>query len=58
MHRNGTLNEENDQTHYQSQQDRKKWEKYQNLKVIHLLAEIAWDASLSYFDRNKIMYGA
>ena len=54
MHRNGTLNEEDNQTHYQSQHDcRKKWEKYQHLKVIHLLAEIAWDASLSYFDQNK-----
>ena len=38
MHKNGTLNEEDDQTHYQSQHDRKKWEKYQHLKVIHLLA--------------------
>ena len=41
MRRNGTLNEEDNQTHYQSQQNSKKWEKYQHLKVIHLLAEIA-----------------
>ena len=53
MHMNGTLNEEDNQTHYQSQHDCRKWEKYQHLKVIHLLAEIAWDTSLSYFDRNK-----
>ena len=53
MHSIDELNEELNQTHYQSQQNRKKWEKYQHLNVIHLLAEIAWDASLSYFDQNK-----
>ena len=53
MHSIDELNEELNQTHHQSQHDRKKWEKYQHLKVIHLLAEIAWDASLSYFDQNK-----
>ena len=53
MHSIDALNEKDNQTHYQSQHDCKKWEKYQHLKVIHLLAEIAWDASLSYFDQNK-----
>ena len=53
MHSIDALNEDDNQTHYQSQHDCKKWDKYQHLKVIHLLAEIAWDASLSYFDRNK-----
>ena len=52
MHSIGTVNEENNQSNYQPQYDGIKWDKYQHLKVIYIILEITWDASLSFFMQN------